>query len=236
MDLGNVDYANYFRNFIINHTQQYYADGVAIDEIMWEGYWGLDVKNMRDYSSVSQIQQSCYDFLERIKKENPKEAIHQAFWPQAQQYTNGIWGEISFYYWFRDNASYPVFYNSMNYSEIVKAIETYSEAGKTYIWAAWYEQNNSTELEYAVATYLLGKKGNYVVFQPQPIYGGGYGDNLAGYDINTGMDEYEKNKNIFDVELGTPLEDAHIELINFHSVWVRKFTNGIVYTNPTNED
>ncbi len=232
MDLGNEDYAAYFRDFIISHTNQYHADGVVTDEVMWEGYWGLDIKDMRDYSSVEQITQTCYDWLERIKTNNPKEVIHQAFWSQAQQYTNGIWGEVSFYSWFRDNAAYPVFYEKINYSEIVDAIRSYGHRGETYIWAAWYDQNDPAELEYAVATYLLGKSGDYVVFQPQPIYNGGYGNNLAGYDIGTSIREYETNKNILDVELGDPIGDYYYEKHNFKNIWVRKFTNGIVYCNP----
>jgi hypothetical protein len=235
MDLGNVDYANFFRNFIIDHTKKYHADGVATDEVMWNGYWGLDVSDMRDYSSVEQITQTCYDWLERVKSNNPKEVIHQAFWPEAQNYTNGIWGETSFFSWFRDDHEYDIFYETLNFNNIVETIKTYSQRGETYIWAAFYNQNDPVQLEYCVAAYLLGEDGNYAVFQPQPVYDGGYPNNLAGYDISTSIGEYERNKAIFDVELGAPIGEYYVTNIQLRNIWARKFVNGIVYCNP-NED
>jgi hypothetical protein len=232
MDLSNKDYANFFRNFIMEHSNKYHADGVAIDEIMWRGYWDIKLSDMVNFSSVNQITSACYSWLEIIKRDNPKEIIHQAFWPDAQQHSDGVWGESSFHHWFRDDHRYKVFYETMSYQEIIDNMMHIGERGETYIWAAYYNGNNRDELKYTLGTYLLGKKGDYLVYQPQPIYDGGYPQNLGGYDIRTCVSEYENNKDLFDIELGKPEGDYYIEMINDKPIYIRKFSNGIVYVNP----
>jgi hypothetical protein len=232
MDLGNKEYAAYFRKFIIDHTSEYHADGVAIDEVMWDGYWGVDIRDMQDYSSVAQVRQTCYDWLKRIKENNPKEVIHQAFWSQAQQHTDGVWGEGAFYTWFRTGTAYKIFYNTMDYGQIVDNMAELSRQNKTYIWAANYKRGDAQELEYALATYLLGRSGPSVVFQPHPGYDGGYPNNLAGYDLSTVMEEYDRHKALFDVELGNPVGEVYTEKMGRDRVWARKYENGIVYCNP----
>jgi hypothetical protein len=232
MDLGNKDYAEYFRKLIIDHANEYHADGVAIDEVMWNGYWGVDIRDMRDYSSVEQVRQTCYDWLKRIKENNPKAVIHQAFWPQAQLHTDGVWGEGAFYTWFRAGTDYEIFYNTMDYKQIVENIAEHSRRNETYVWAANYKRGDAKELEYALATYLLGKSGPSVVFHPHPGYDGGYPNNLAGYDISTVMEEYDRYKALFDVELGNPVGDMYTEKMGRSQVWARKYENGIVYCNP----
>jgi len=232
MDLGNKEYAEFFRNFIIEHATQYHADGVAIDEVMWKGYWGVDIKDMMNYTSVEEIRKTCYEWLERIKTNNPKEVIHQAFWPEAQQHTDGIWGEASFRSSFRYPFEYEIFYEDMNYSEIIRSLTDLGAEDETYIWAAYYEHDKPEELEYAIATYLLGKKGNHVVFQPHPVKDGGYPNNLSGYSIQTCIEEYENNKQYFDIELGEPVGDFYTQKINGRKIWIRYYTNGAVFSNP----
>jgi len=232
MDLGNKDYAAFFRDFIISHTNQYHADGVAIDEIMWEGYWALDINNMRDYSSVDQIRQSCYDWLEAIKKDNPQNVIHQAFWPEAQKHTNGIWGESAFHWWMRDGEAYKIFYEKMDLKQILESLIEHGKNNEAYIWAAYYGRDKVEQLEYCVAVYLLAKEGNSVVFHPQPTWDGGYPNNLGGYDLSKVIEEYEKHKTLYDVDLGSPLGSYYVEDIGGEIIWTRKFTKGIVYINP----
>lgn len=235
MDLGNPEYAKYFRNFMIEHANEYHADGVAIDEIMWNGYWGLDVKDMKDYTSVDQITKTCYDWLETIKENNQKEVIHQAFWNEAQEHTNGVWGEAAFYSSWRDGHEYEVFYKDLDYRGIVDKVSEFGRKDETYIWGSFYFRDEELHLEYAVATYLLGKTGEHVVFHPQPIYDGGYPNNLGGYSLATLMQEYESRRNIFDVELGNPVGDFYTEKIHGRTIWVRQFEKGMVYVNPNKD-
>lgn len=236
MDLGNEEYAEYFRKFVVEHANEFHADGVAIDEIMWNGYWGVNVEQLKDYTSVEQIRFSCYKWLESVAGQSPKEVIHQAFWPEAQKFTNGVWGEVAFVSWWRADKKYEIFYEEMDYNDILMTISEYGMEGKTYVWAAYYGRDSESELEYSVATYLLGKNGEHVVFHPQPVYDGGYPNNLGGYNIQTVMEEYESKKHIFNVELGNPIGDFYIERIRGDNIWVRQYEAGMVYVNPNKKE
>jgi hypothetical protein len=207
MDFGNAEYAEWFAHEQIRKAKEVGADGVAVDEIMWKGYWGMqdpenfgdDPEDYRDYKSVDEITQSCYKFLSivyPIMKAADVELITQAFWEEAQQYQDGVWGETSFRagddYGDRDDMdSGIVWYEKMNWLEIVQNLRTIGGKNKSYIWAAWYKQDNMEQLQYALATYMMGKPDNStcVTFQPQPIFDGGYGScstcNLAGYSVGS---------------------------------------------------
>ena len=230
MNMNNEEFGDFFRNYITNHAQEYHADGVFIDEIMWQGYWGISTANLRDYDSAEDYNDASLNFLKRIGENRSIEILHQAFWDEAQQYSDGVWGEHSFEYNFTRNENY-IFYRRMTYDEIIQKSLEISSRNETYIWAAWYRMDNSKDFEHVVATYLLGKGSNSVVFQPHPIFGNGYGSpgNLAGYDIKTFENEYNKYKQYLDVELGNPVGDPEK---NLDGIWVRIFENGMVFSHP----
>ena len=239
MDLGNQDWADFFAWFFSQRVEEYHANGVAADEVMWNGYWGTNVEDLRDYSSIAEIRETCYQWLERVDNKTDMEIITQAFWPDAQQYQQGVWGEIAFisgnqYGRWVDERQQKVFYESMNWMEIVENMRDIANQNKTYIWAAWYERDNEMALEYAISTYLMGKPNNcsHLVFHPQPVYDGGYPANLAGYYIGTVMEEVEKHSELFDLELGYALGEMYEEKGIGGSLWRRNFDNGIVLVNP----
>lgn len=239
MDLGSMEWADYYAMIYDNRVEAYHADGVAIDEVMWEGYWGTDINNLRDYDSIAEIEETCYEWLERVQQKSDIEIITQAFWDEAQQYQDGIWGEIAFRsggaYGNRvDDRSTDVFYKDMDWKGIVDNLVKHGESNDSYIWAAWYKQNDMEALEYSIATYLMGKINDCrsVGFHPQPIIGWGYPYSLCGYDVRNVMSEVEKHPEYYDLELGDAL--GPMELVNGDGgqVWKREFTNGIVYVNP----
>jgi len=230
MDMNNKEYADFFKNYITDHAQEYHADGVFIDEIMWQGYWGINTIDLKDYNSDKDYNNASLNFLKRIGENSTIEIIHQAFWDEAQQYTHGVWGEYAFKFNFYRNDNY-IFYRNMTYDEIIQKSLELSSRNETYIWAAWYRLDNSKDFEHVLSTYLLGKGSNSVVFQPHPIFGNGYGSqgNLAGYDIKTFENEYNKYKKYLDVELGNPVGDPEK---NLDGIWVRIFENGMVFSHP----
>ena len=239
MDLAKLEWADYFAWIYTNRAQEYHADGVAIDEVMWRGYWGTKYNELQGYSDTEHMKQVCYNWLARLRSKTSMEIITQAFWPEAIQYQDGVWGEIAFRsggnYGERVNdRSVEVWYESMNWLEIVENMKTIAEANKTYIWAAWYERNNAEALEYALSTYLMGKPNNYtkLVFHPQPIYNGGYPANLAGYSTRTVQQELLNNAKYFDIELGQASTDYYKVNTAKGSYFQRNFTNGIVLVNP----
>ncbi|MHA1732276.1 MAG: hypothetical protein ACTSU5_10045 [Promethearchaeota archaeon] len=239
MDLGNTEWADYYAWLWDHRVKAYHADGVAIDEVMWRGYWGTRVEDLRDYDSVAEITQTCYSWLERVDQGMTSEVITQAFWDEAQQYQQGIWGELAF----RSGGAYGnrvddreavVFYEQMNWQEIVENMVSHSNRSRSYIWAAWYRRGDSEALEYCVATYLMGKVNGEtsVVFHPQPVYDGGYPYNLAGYSVETVKEEVEANPTYFDLELGDALGPMTLISGTGGQVWERNFTNGVVFVNP----
>jgi hypothetical protein len=243
MDLGNTAWADYFAWIYENRSKQFHANGVAIDEVMWEGYWDVERKNggvpLRDYTSDDQIRATCYDWLERIDAGMDVEIITQAFWPESQVHQDGVWGEIAFraggpYGRRVDDRRDSVWYNvaPMNWMEIVGNMYDLASQNKSYIWAAWYEPGDMEGLEYSIATYLMGKPNNctWLVFQPHP---GHYPQqNLVGYAVRTVKDEVEAHSELFDLELGDALGTMELHSGLGGQYYQRTFENGIVLANP----
>ncbi len=239
MDLGNPDWADFFAWFFTQRVHEFHADGLAVDEVMWDGYWGTSYADLRDYSSDEEVRATCYQWLERVDKKTDVQIITQAFWDEAQQYQQGIWGEIAFrcggqYGGRVDDRSQTVFYEPMTWMEIVGNMDAVASQNKSYIWAAWYERDDPDALEYAVATYLMGKPNNctWLVFHPQPVYDGGYPANVAGYSIRTVMDEVEAHPEYFNLELGQALGEMHLVEATGGQAWQRDYERGIIVVNP----
>ena len=136
MDLGSKEWADFFRNYYSKLIKERGANRVAIDEIMWEGYWGVNVNEMAKYSSKEEIRKTCYEWLKRIAYPHKFEIIHQAFWEDPQEFSDGIWGEFAFHAEDSDARRRTFFNRKMNWEEIVRNMEEYSGKGRTYIWAA----------------------------------------------------------------------------------------------------
>ncbi|MHA1699245.1 MAG: hypothetical protein ACTSWN_10435 [Promethearchaeota archaeon] len=237
MDLGNPGWADYFAYIYDKRCEQYHADGVAIDEVMWRGYWGTKVEDLRDYNSLDEIIDSCYSWLERIDSKMTSEIITQAFWDDAQVYQDGIWGEIAFraggQYGERVNdMNATVWYESMNWFGIVENMLWHSSRNRSYIWAAWYEDVDG--LKYSIATYLMGRAGNSfsLVFHPHDTSGGGYPESLVGYSLENVINEVNEHPEIFQLEIGDPLGPMQIMNGEGGKYVMRPFENGIVLVNP----
>lgn len=239
MDMGNMQWADFFAWFFDQRVAEFGVDGMAVDEVMWNGYWGTDEKELRDYSTVEEIKATAYKWLARVDQGMKCEFITQAFWDEAQQYQQGCWGELAFRcggaYGDRvDDRNGSIFYESMNWMQIVENIEKLGNASKPYIWAAWYERNNTEALEYAIATYLMGKPNGStrIAFHPQPVYEGGYPKNLAGYYMRTVKEEIENHPEYFDMHIGDALGSMRLVQGVNGEVWQRDFEHGIVLVNP----
>jgi hypothetical protein len=240
MDLGRSEWVDYFAWIYTQKVQEFHANGVAIDEVMWRGYWDMDIEEMRDYCTKDQIITTCYSWLERLNQQTNIEIITQAFWNSAQRYQNGTWGEIAFrcggQYGNRvDDRMVEVWYEKNDWVGIVEDLRWHGETNRSYIWAAWYERGDAEALEYAIATYLMGKPNDNtnLVFHPQPIFDGGYGDNnMAGYAISTVQEELIAHADLFDLELGDALGEMKFIRNTAGSYYQREFTNGIVLVNP----
>ncbi|HMF33013.1 MAG TPA: hypothetical protein VKK79_16435 [Candidatus Lokiarchaeia archaeon] len=239
MDLGQMGWADFFAFIYSQRVNAFHADGVAIDEVMWRGYWGTQVSDLRDYTSLDQIIATCYAWLARLRADTSMEIITQAYWDEAQQYQNGVWGETAFraggQYGDRvDDRNETVWYESNTWQGIVANLASAGERNRSYIWGAWYDRADPSALEYSVATYLMAKPNNCVSlgFAPQPIYAGGYPANLAGYSVKTMQEEVANHPEFFNLQMGDALGPMQqIQGIG-GLAYQRNFTNGIVLVNP----
>ena len=146
------------------------------------------------------------------------EIITQAFWLQALQYQNGIWGEISFsaggeYANRVNDQNQTVWYYPNNWEGIVNTLVNVGKQNGSYIWAAWYDRGDENALTYAVATYLMGKPNNdtKITLALQPIFNGGYPANLAGYSVQNIMAEVNAHPELFNLQLGAAKKELCIK-------------------------
>ena len=235
MDLGNPGWAKYFAWIYENRCVQFHANGVAIDEIMWGNYWNVDTWNhgvlLRDYTSQAQITATCYEWLQRIRGNMSVEIINQASWPEAQHYLNGVWGEIAFK---SPGGQYGDPVNGVAWQQDVQLANETGSKNESYIWAAWYQQNNAASLEYAIGTYMMAKPNGCasLVFHPQPVYNGGYPANLAGYAVETVKNEVQNWPQYFNIQLGDALGQMRLKSSSGGHYYERDFHDGIVLVNP----
>jgi hypothetical protein len=240
MDLGKMEWADYFAWIYTQKAAEFGAEGVAIDEVMWRGYWDTKIEQLRDYHSVNEIIATCYQWLERLDNQTDMEIITQAFWDEAQVYQDGVWGEIAFraggqYGDPVDDRPAEVWYEKMNWEQIVDNLKSQGERNRSYIWAAWYKQGDRVGLEYSIGTYLMAKPNGCtsIVFHPHAVFGEGYGDNnMVGYAISNMQKELADNPKYFDLEMGDALGTMQLIQTNGGRYWQREFTNGLVLVNP----
>jgi hypothetical protein len=94
---GSEAWAEFYAWFFDQRCEDFDLDGMAADEVMWRGYWGTDEADLRDYSSVEEITQTCYLWLQRVDSRMQHELITQAYWSEAQQYhTRCLGGDCLF--------------------------------------------------------------------------------------------------------------------------------------------
>ena len=116
----------------------------------------------------------------------------------------------------------------------VATVEAISAQGKLDLSQGWYHYGNRFELEYLVASYLLGKSSNSALFEPCPV-GSPHLPETAPYDLSCyNADVYaaelEGHPEIFDVELGAATGGRYP--IEEH-LWGRDFEQGRVLVNAS---
>ena len=116
----------------------------------------------------------------------------------------------------------------------VATVELVSAQEKLGLSQGWYHYGNRFELEYLVASYLLGKGSNSALFEPCPIgsphlpEGAPY--DLSCYAADVLAAELEGHPEIFDVELGAAMGRRYP--VEEH-LWARDFERGRVLVNAS---
>jgi len=240
MDIGNKDWTEFFRQQWNERCRQYGADGYCIDGVPWNGVYYLEPGvELRDYADAEQVNATIYRFLDAIRTPREFLVVDDVPQPERQAHLDGVWGED----WLAYDSSLPWGEDRTARWELaVDYVARYSAERKPYIAAGWYHHGNENELEYLLATYLMAKESNSVVFQPQPM-GTGVGPpqwsyDIGGYHLGLFKSEVEEYRHLFEVELGKPLAgrerraESHAE---GGTVWQRRFQKGVVLVNASVE-
>ena len=235
MDIGNKEWAEFFRRRANLLCRLYGADGYCIDGVPWNGVYYLQPQvELRDYSSGAQVNAAIYRFLDAVRAPHPFLVLDDVTSPEQQAHLDGVWGED----WLAYDASLPFGDDrTARWEQAVENVERYSAQRKPYIAAGWYHYGRDNELDYLLATYLLAKRSNSVVFQPQPMGSGLVGPpkhayDLGGYHIGLARQEIEAHRALLDVELGAPLAGRE-RRPGAEAVWQRRFRQGLVLVNAS---
>jgi len=231
MNIGNSDWATYFRDRANMWVDLMGADGYFIDGVPWNGVYYPDPGTLPEYNSTGQIDQAIIRFLDIIRTPHHCLVLDDVTEPWQQAHLDGVWGED----WLGYDSTVPWGSTDVKrWREAVENLERYSAQRKPYIAQAWYHYGRTKELEYLAATYLLGKKSNSATFQPCPV-GSPALSRSASYDYSSYEAaiyelELREHPGLFSVDLGGPQGGrAEIE----EDFWVRAYSKGLVFVNPS---
>lgn len=125
-----------------------------------------------------------------------------------------------------------LFHDKSNWRGLVSLMSDASAREELLLWKAGYEEGDENELEYCLATYLMAKNSESLLFQPSPRNG----DPEAECDLAKVIEEYNENRELFDVELGQPVAAPAPVVVQGGEVWERRFSRGLVLCNPSETD
>ncbi len=234
MDIGNDDWADYFRTRVEMWVQEYGGDGYFLDGVPWEGvyYFGYGY-DLEGYKTPGQVNDATIQFLDRIRSPNLLVFDDQPQYERAKHF-DGIWDEA----WMVYDSTVPWPWQGTtigtNWEKAVEHLERHSRNMTPYIAQGWYHYGDEKALEFMVASYLLGKQSNSATFMPTPMGSpalpSGASYDLSSNDGNIYRLELGENARIFGIELGPPLRDR-VKMPD--GIWVREFEDGMVCVNPS---
>lgn len=223
MDFGNREFVEFFAQEVKNIVDQKKADGIIIDELpYYDGHYDVNVEDIKNFDSEEELFNASINLLKYLDKELSFTLMNQAYFSEALEFLDGVWGEYNFSY---QQNGWHYAGRKIAYEELIN-YSFNNKSNMPHIFAAWYKRDSRKQMKFAVAFYLLMKNSKNTVLQMQPEFDGGYPNNTAGYNLTTFREEYENNKYLLDIEMGKPVERAKYLGKN---VWQRKYENGMVY-------
>ena len=230
MDVGNPAWSDYFRDRAAMWVERAGADGMFLDGTPWGGAYYPDPSKLRDYDSREEIEAATRAFVDNLRKVTM--VIDDEWKNGRQEHLDGLWDEG----WMGYDSTIPTwgFDSPARWETAVATVEQVSARKKLDLSQGWYHYGNRFELEYLVASYLLGKRSNSALFQPCPM-GSPHLPDGAPYDLSCfAADVYaaelEAYPEIFEVEMGPAMGGRYP--VEEH-LWVRDFERGRVYVNAS---
>jgi hypothetical protein len=249
MDFSSRDWAQHWRDRVIDLVQRYGAQGVVAAELPINNTFVQG--KLKKYSTTADRAQATTEWLRAARAADrylmipsalgfdtiaghstlapPAEAdepeLRGRLWDDYFPIADGAWVEG----WVRPYwTDAPL--NEEEWERQLEAADRAGRLGQVFIAAAAY--HDSTELEYALASYLLvvHRQGR-VVFQPMPLVAGQRSD--AGFSLAVLRREVQARPRYFNLPLGYALQERHTVPTNGGDVWRRAFQFGIVYVNSS---
>jgi len=225
-DSGWTEYfGGYARNVILNTD----ADGIVLDEIPLRKT-GM-FSNFKNYPNDESWQVDTIHFLSEFRNIVKVPVLINAgelstvkkdgrvLWESFSQEIDGAWHEG----WVRFYGAHEFPHEGSSWEWDIRSAEDFSAAGRPYIASAAF--HDRTELEYALANYLLAVRGKSLVFQPMVAYDQ---KTRGGFNFEIAQRAVIENEDLFDIELGCALGKRQ----KFDRIWIRKYSKGLVIVNP----
>lgn len=225
-DSGWTEYfSSYAKNVILNTD----ADGIVLDEIPLRKT-GM-FSNFKKYPNDESWQDDTIRFLSQFRSTVKVPVLINAgelssvtrdgrvLWESFSKEIDGAWHEG----WIRFYGAHQSPHEGSNWEWDIRSAEKFSAAGKPYIASAAFRDR--TELEYALANYLLAIRGKSLVFQPMVAYDQ---KTRGGFNFEIAQKAVIDNQDLFDIELGCALGKRQ----KFGQLWIREYSKGLVIVNP----
>lgn len=227
------DWSNHFSQSVDRTLRETAADGVVLDEVPLRanGFFA----NLSKYPSDESLQVATINFLKNIRQKlkrpvlinagglAAKSASGDILWNTVGNEIDGAWHEG----WIRYYGNHNQPHQGSDWEWDIFSAEKFSSAGKSYIASTAFA--NATELEYAIANYLLAVKSTSLVFQPMVAYDT---KTRGGFNFELVKSAVISNEKLFNVKIGCAL--AGREKQN-NGLWIRKYSKGLILVNPDNK-
>lgn len=251
MDFRSSEWAAHWKDRALAQVRQYRAQGVVTDGLLFaNAFVGGDLGGYRTFADRTGATE---DWLRKVRAAGQYMMIPSAtgfdemaghttlplesrlvrpdltgrLWDALYQSMDGAWMEG----WVVPHWSgVPV---SRKLWEIqLEAADRAAHLGQVFIASVAY--HNDTELEYALASYLLVyRREGRLVFQPMPLLPGERGD--AGFSLALLRKQVAEKSRFFNVALGPAIQERHEVDADGGRVWRRAFEFGVVYVNSNEE-
>ena len=251
MDVANPRYQSWWRRTRAERLRDGRLDGFVADEppsLLYEEWGRTDLRGYPDvYSKIT----ATAAWLDTVRLGGVKVLINAGQWTALTaggeyfgdlliDHASGAWFETWLRpYWGR--ARQPTL---DVWEKTIEWTERLGRDGRPAILAYAYDEREISELETGVATYLLAKTSETLVFQPFPIdptmrmrpglaeFASETSAITQGYSLRHFLRTYDESRALFDVRLGVALEGRTD--LGGH-LYRRRFRAGVVVVNPTAE-
>ena len=247
MDFASTIWAGHWADRVHMLTRRYGADGAVAAELPLANHFVPEP--LARYHSNQQREEATVSWLSAAHRpgdfllvasalgfeasaphattppapEREQTELSGRIWDDVDPDIDGAWSEGWIHpYWLKQPLPEKLWEIDMEAADRAAIADQVFIAGVSY--------RNDTELEYAIASYLLiaHRQGRFVL-QPMPIRPGMPDD--AGFSLSVAKAEVQRRPSYFDIPLGISYQSRHLVPAVGGWAWRRAFQRGLVYVN-----